>query len=271
MILLNLKKIQLKNTLFFWYEFKMCKKYSIFKYMDNQNHINLAVILGSGLDNIMELIDSKELISSDNSGLHKKRNYLAEINNKKVLFFCGRSHFYEGIDYEKILENIAKINELKIKNLIITNAAGGINPNFNVSDLMLINSHINFNQKFINKRSLYFPYNHDLMERFKKSCNKLKVPYHEGIYGCIHGPAYETKAEIRMLKTYGVDAIGMSTIPEVLNGITTGISILGLSVITNLLKENISISAQHENIVKTAKKASENLFIAIKNILIELN
>lgn len=239
--------------------------------MDNLNSIVLAVILGSGLDNIMEMIDSKKLISSDDSGFHKKKTYLTEISNKKVLFFCGRNHFYEGIAQEKILENITKINKLDIKNLIITNAAGGINPDFKVSDLMLINSHINFNQKLKNQRSFHFPYNYGLAERFTKSCNKIKVPYHEGIYGCIHGPAYETNAEIRMLKKYGVDAIGMSTIPEVVYGMTAGIKILGLSVITNLLKENISITAYHEDIVKTAKNASENLFNAIKNILIELN
>ncbi len=239
--------------------------------MDNLNRINLAVILGSGLDSIIDMIDSKELISSDDSGFHKKRSYLTEINNKKVLFFCGRNHFYEGIAQDKILENITKINKLNIKNLIITNAAGGINPDFKVSDLMLINSHINFNQKFKNQRSFHYPYNHDLAERFVNSCNKMKVPYHEGIYGCIHGPAYETNAEIKMLKKYGVDAIGMSTIPEVVNGMSAGIKILGLSVITNLLKENISVTAHHDDIVKTAKNASENLFIAIKNILIELN
>lgn len=251
---------------------KSAKKVVFSKYMDSQNHINMAVILGSGLDFMMEMIDSKVLINSDDSGFHKKRNYTAEISNKKVLFFCGRNHFYEGISENRILENIIKINELKIKNLIITNAAGGINLNFNVSDLMLINSHINFNQKFINNERLqYFPYNPDLTERFKKSCNTMKVPYHEGVYGCIHGPAYETNAEIRMLKAYGVDAIGMSTVPEVLNGNTKGINILGLSVITNVLKENISVPAKHEDIVKTARKASENLFKAIKNILIELN
>jgi purine-nucleoside phosphorylase len=219
----------------------------------------------------MDLIESKELISTDDSGFHKKRSFLADISNQKVLFLSGRNHFYEGFENKKILENVSKAASLNINNLIITNAAGGINPDFNTSDLMLINSHINFNQKFKNKKTLHFPYNQNLTDIFRKSCKITKTPYHEGIYGCIHGPAYETKSEIRMLKSYGVDAIGMSTIPEVLFGVSAGINMLGLSVITNLLKENISMTAHHDDIVKTAKKASENLFSVIKNLLLELN
>ncbi|RPI16646.1 MAG: hypothetical protein EHM58_11490 [Ignavibacteriae bacterium] len=232
---------------------------------------NLAIILGSGLDVIVELIPQKTLLYTKTEGIHNKRIYSGVVNHKTVLFFCGRSHFYEGFCNEIILENIKKAKEYGAKYMLITNAAGGLNPHFHEADIMLINSHINLNQQFKNKRTSYCPYNKEFMSLFRDTCKSLKIAFHDGIYGFSHGPAFETKAEIRMLKKMGIDAIGMSTVPEVIEGFSNEIKILGLSVITNILKENQVNPASHEDVIKTASKASEQLFQVINKLIIELN
>lgn len=237
---------------------------------DSKNN-KLAVILGSGLDIILDKISQKTLLYSKKEGIHNKRIYVGIVNNENVLFLCGRSHFYEGYSNEKILENIKKAKDFGAKYVIITNAAGGLNPNFKESDLMLINSHINLNQKFINKRTVFCPYDKNLMFKFRSICKLLKISYYDGVYGYSHGPLFETKAEIRMLKNIGIDAIGMSTVPEVMEGYSNEIKILGLSVITNILKENQLTPPNHDDVVKSANRASEQLFQIINKLIIELN
>lgn len=231
----------------------------------------LAIILGSGLDVVIDKFQQKTLITAQNKGIHKKRIYKAEVNNIQVLLFCGRSHYYEGFSNDIILENIKKAQEYGVKYILITNAAGGLNPYLHKSDIMLINSHISFNQRFNYKRTSYFPYDKELMLKFRDVCKSLKIKFLDGIYGCTHGPAYETSAEIRMLKKTGIDAIGMSTVPEVMEAYSDKIKILGLSVITNMLNENQIIPANHQEILKSANKASERLFNIINKLIIELN
>lgn len=232
---------------------------------------NLAIILGSGLDTLIDKIPQKTLIHSETKGIHNKRTYIGVVNNQSILFFCGRSHFYEGYSKEIILQNVIKAKEHGVKYMLITNAAGGLNPNFHEGDIMLINSHISLNQRFKNKRTSYCPYDKELIIKFRNTCKSLKIGFHDGIYGYSHGPVFETKAEIRMLKNIGIDAVGMSTVPEVIEGYYKGIKILGLSVITNILRENQDTPANHDEILKSANEASSRLFQIINKLIIELN
>jgi purine-nucleoside phosphorylase len=238
--------------------------------ISNRVKTRLAIILGSGLDVIVDSITSKRLLSHDYKGIHKKRTYIAEINGIPVLVFCGRKHFYERFLREELTDNVKIAKEFGTEYLLITNAAGGLNINFRESDLMIISSYINFNPK------LYLPkkrinYNTDYYEKFKKVCSGLKIRLFDGVYGCLPGPAYETPSEIRMLKKFGADAVGMSTIPEVFAAQVRGIRVLAISVITNILKENDNMPLSHKHVLESSRRASEPLGKAIFRLVSELN
>jgi purine-nucleoside phosphorylase len=236
----------------------------------NNSNIFLGLILGSGIDLDENIITDKAIFSIERRGVHVKVVYTCKIHGKELLVFKGRKHFYEGYSRDEMLENIRTAKEHGVRNLIITNAAGGLNENFVDGDLMLITSHISFNNKLINNKNPD-PYSKELSEKFKRACMKSKVKLHEGSYGFYSGPTYETKAEIRMQKKIRLDAAGMSTIPEVYEAASHGMKVISVSVITNLLKENAILPASHEDVLSTAQKASANLNKAIENLISELN
>jgi purine-nucleoside phosphorylase len=235
----------------------------------NEN-IAFAMILGSGVELNNEIITNKEVIFEETQGVHHKLIYTCTISGKNVVVFKGRKHFYEGYSQEELTVNIRTAAELGIKDLLVTNAAGGINENFNDGDLMLIRSHINFIDK-LKLPPVFINYNNILQEKFRTACGKVNVKLHEGTYGCYSGPTYETKAEIRFQKKIGLDAAGMSTIPEVLDANYRGINILGLSIITNMLKENSISVTSHEEVLNTAKIASLRLNKVLPVFISELN
>ena len=238
--------------------------------LNNKSEAKLAIILGSGLDVIADLIPEKRLLWSDKSGTHKKRTYIASINRTPVLIFCGRKHYYEGFSQEQILENIQTAKDFGVRHLLITNAAGGLNADFKESDLMLILSHINLNPKLALRKSR-ISYRNTYYDKFKNICYDLKIRIFEGVYGCLPGPAFETPSEISMLKRFGLDAVGMSTIPEVFAASINGMSILALSVITNLLNENVMKPLSHNDVLEASRKASAPLKKAIFKLVSELN
>lgn len=234
------------------------------------NNISLGLILGSGVDLSDELVSEKNILLEDTTGVHRKTVYTCSMNGKNLLVFKGRKHFYEGWGYEDITANIQYAVIAGVKNLLITNAAGGLNPNFAEGDLMLITSHINFIDK-LKKEPAMFHYSRRLQRLFRKACSRSKVMLHEGTYGCYTGPNYETRAEIRFQKSIGLDAAGMSTVPEVYEAKNSGIEVLGLSIITNLLKESTVEKTSHENVLQTAKIASLRLNKALPAFISELN
>lgn len=237
--------------------------------MQENNKVKLGVILGSGLDAVAELFTDRKLISQKSPGIHERRVYEVNCSESTVTLFCGRSHFYEGLSTEEITSNVTEAKERGIKYLLITNAAGGLNVNFEESDFMLINSHINLNSKLVFNKKL-IKYDGELRTMFTKICSDLKIKLYNGVYASLPGPAYEANAEIKFLKKTGADAVGMSTIPEVFEAAKLGIKVIGLSVITNLLKENSPSSISHLNVLKTSKTASEKLFFVVKRLANEL-
>lgn len=241
--------------------------------MINNSKITLALILGSGVDLDGDMISGKNVILEDKKGIHHKTIYTCKVQNREVLVFKGRRHFYEGYSLDEITYNINFAVNMGAERILITNAAGGLNENFSEGDLMLITSHINFLDKlrFTPKNPHRVFYSKELQEKFRESCRKVNVKLHEGTYGCYSGPTYETNAEIRFQKKIMLDAAGMSTVPEVIEAASRKIDVIALSVITNLLKENSAAETSHDNVLLTAQKASLNLKKVLPVFISQLN
>lgn len=229
--------------------------------------IKIGIILGSGLNKFTEeLIDSKVVFEDDNS-FHKLKILSGKIEKEEIILFSGRRHFYEGYSGKKILENVKLAKEFGIKLLIITNAAGGLNSTFCVSDLMIITSHLNFIQTKIPCLRNQILYDRVILETVKKLSIKEKIVLKSGSYCCSSGPMYETKAEIRLLTKYGIDAVGMSTIPEIIYANKSGIKTLAFSCITNLLTESSTDITNHEEVIEAGNKAYFNFSKLIKSVI----
>jgi len=238
--------------------------------MGNNKDIKHAIILGSGLDSLIDGFSVKTLIEEDIEGIHKKRIFTARSDGFNILIFSGRKHYYEGYGMDEIIMSIRKAHEFGVKNLLITNAAGAVNPNFRETDVMLIRSSVNFTKKTIPGKNVVLQ--DKLMKTiFQNSCRDLKLKCCEGIYGFLTGPAYETRSEIRMFRKFNIDAVGMSTVPELYKASALGIRTLAVSVITNILKENKPIPPKHDQVLFTARKASLRLVPVIVRFFNELN
>lgn len=232
--------------------------------------ISFGVILGSGLNSITESYPLLEIIKNNNSGVHKKNIYISDVEGKPVLFFSGRNHIYEGSTRDRLIENISWAKKLGVKYLLITNAAGGLNINYSVSDLMLIKDHINFSIKYHKTKNFYL-YDSYLKNLFEQICLKEKLIFREGIYGCLYGPVYETPSETHFYKKYNIDALGMSTIPEVNKAHSSEIKVIAVSVITNLLRDSVAQKITHDEVIKAGLKAISSLKKLINGLTLELN
>jgi purine-nucleoside phosphorylase len=235
----------------------------------NKN-IALGLFLGSGIELNESILNNKKVISEERTGVHNKQVFECIINGKHVLVFKGRKHFYEGYSRDAVTENIRFAFDKGVRNILLTNAAGGLNDNFSVGDLMLITSYINFIDKLASPRKTY-KLSSGLNEIIKRSAKKMKIRISEGVYGCYPGPMYETKAEVEFQKRIPIDAAGMSTVPELYEAANLGIKTSALSVITNLLKQNALVETSHEDVIRAANLASGNLNLLLPEVLSELN
>jgi purine-nucleoside phosphorylase len=236
----------------------------------NNTHIVLGLVLGSGLDLEESLIQDKITLSQEITGVHKKTVFECKIAGKSILVFNGRKHFYEGFDREALTESVRFAHRYGVNNILFTNAAGGLNGNFTEGDLMLITSHINFNERAVlGKKPL--TQNSNLNEIIRSSADRTKVKLVEGVYGFYPGPMYETGSEINFQKKLPIDAAGMSTVPEMYEAIRLGMNLGAISVITNLLSETTESVTSHEDVIKTAKAASVKLNLILPELISELN
>ena len=244
----------------------------------------LAIILGSGLGELADeycdiAVPYSEIpgfLSSTVKG-HKGRLVFAEIEGKKVVMMQGRNHFYEGHSLKEITYPIKVLKQLGVKNIILTNAAGGVNESFKPGDLMIITDHINFmgqnpltgaNDETMGER---FP---DMTEVYKtklvelaKSCAKgLGIEIQQGVYLANSGPSYETPAEIRMARMFGADAVGMSTVPEAIVANYCGMNVMGISCISNAASTAGGEKLSHEEVIETTNKAK----VKFKKLILEI-
>lgn len=246
----------------------------------------IGLILGSGLGDIADSIINPDIIDyKDIPGFpvstvkgHKGLLLIGELYNKTVLCMQGRFHYYEGNPMSKIIYPIRVMKMLGIETLIVTNAAGGINKSFRPGDLMLIEDHINLmgtnpligsNDDNIGSR---FP---DMSEAYDKELRdvalncavKNKIDLKGGVYLALTGPSYETPAEIRAFRALGADAVGMSTVPEVIAANHCGIKVVGISCITNMAAGINNLPLSHKEVIENTEKSKESFEKLVKEII----
>jgi len=227
----------------------------------------IGIILGSGLDKFSEELKNANLLFEDRVGIHHKRITSGIINDKEVYIFQGRNHFYETPLLNKIYFNVNNAKELGLDLLIITNAAGGVNKNFKVSDLMLITSHINLLFKKISFSRHEKLYDKNLNSWVKSVAQKNRIKLHSGVYCACTGPIYETKSEINLWNKLNIDSAGMSTVPEILLANKLGIRTIAISCITNLLSSSSNETVNHLEVIEAGKKAYSKFSRLLKAII----
>lgn len=248
-----------------------------------------AIILGSGLGILADEIENKIVMNykdvphfpvSTVPG-HAGELIFGMLNYTNVLAMNGRFHYYEGYDISQVTFPIRVFAKLGIKNIIITNAAGGINLNYNPGDIMLIKDHINFSGvsplrgKNLDEFGPRFPdmsnvYDNDVIILVEQLCGELGISINEGVYAYLQGPNYETPSEIKALRTLGADAVGMSTVPEAIVARHSGLRVAAISCITNMAAGILPQPLSHDEVKETAEFASSKLSSLVKLLTIAL-
>lgn len=248
----------------------------------------VAVILGSGLSHLGDALTPLATIEYGSIPHFPKSSVVGHAGQlllgqlaeakKPVLFLKGRVHAYEGYDNEEVVFPVRLLKLLGVKTLIVTNAAGGVNPQYNAGDLMLITDHINFtgrnplvghNKDELGPRfpDMTFAYTPKLQQLALEKAQQLQLQLHQGIYAGVLGPSFETPAEIRMLQTLGADAVGMSTVSEVITASHMGLDVLGFSLISN---KGAGLSGErltHQEVLEEGEKAGKRLGQIILEVL----
>ena len=236
-----------------------------------------GVILGSGLGDVVDALKVETSIPySEIPGArastvvgHQGRMILAHVHDTPVVVMQGRVHFYEGYDMAEVMFLSRVIGRLGIKQLIVTNAAGGINTGFKAGDLMVISDHINMmganplRGPNIDDLGVRFPdmseaYPESLRDIAKEVARELGQLLQEGVYLALSGPTYETPAEIRAFRTLGADAVGMSTVPEVIAMSHMQIPVLGISCITNMAAGMLKQKLTHQEVMDTTARVQKD-------------
>ncbi len=250
----------------------------------------VGMILGSGLGEFAEdLEDNLKIPYQDiphfpqsTAPGHKGNLIAGSLHGKSILCMQGRQHFYEGYSMEDISLPIRCMKKLGVNTLILTNAAGGLNPSFQQGDFMLITDHINFmgTNPLIGKNNSEFGprfcdmtqvYDVSLQELCKKTAQKLQIPLKTGVYLACTGPSYETPAEIRMFQAFGGDAVGMSTVPEAIIANHCQMKILAISCISNMGAGMEQKTLCEEEVIEITSQKTPLLKKLIREILMDLD
>lgn len=241
----------------------------------------IGIILGSGLGELAEQVEDRVLVKysevphlpeSTVKG-HAGQFVFGNLEGCPVVLMQGRFHYYEGNKMEDLSLPVYIMKELGVKILIVTNAAGGANLDFEPGNLMLINDHINFaltnpligkNYEELGPRfpDMSEPYDRILIKEAHKVARENSVVLREGCYMMFSGPTYETPAEVRMARIMGADAVGMSTVPEVIAAKHCGLKVLGISCITNMAAGILDQPLSHTEVIETSARV-KNTFITI--------
>lgn len=247
---------------------------------------DVALILGSGLGRIVDIMENRKTVpygdipnfpKSSVAG-HEGNLVFGNIGSTRVMALQGRFHYYEGFTMKEVAYPVYVMKLLGIGEMIVTNACGGINESFRPGDLMIIDDFINSvsdnpligaNDERFGKRfpDMSEPYSRELREAAEKAARDLGIEAKHGVYAFFQGPCYETAAEIRMFKTVGSDAVGMSTVPETIAANYMGIKTLGIACITNMATGLCKEKHSHEEVVAVANKSSEKLCMWIEKLL----
>ena len=250
-------------------------------------HPTVGIILGSGLGEIAELLEDRVVVpyaqipgfpASGVAG-HAAQLVFGRIGGTQVAAMQGRFHYYEGLSMKEITFPVFVLRQLGVQSLIVTNACGGINENFDPGDFMLITDHINlspfnpligpneerFGPRFLDMTEVY---DHKLREYALQTAEHLGMSLQQGVYAFFPGPCYETAAEIRAYRVMGADAIGMSTVPEATAAHYLGMHVLGLTCITNMATGMAKTAHSHEEVLAIAAKSSDAFCRLMQALLI---
>ena len=259
------------------------------KYLKDKGIIDpdFGIVLGTGLGSLVNMIDIKISIAykdipnfpvSTVSG-HSGTFIYGTLGNKNVVAMQGRFHYYEGWKMSEVTFPIRVMKYLGVENMIVSNASGGVNPNFEVGDIMIIKDHINmmpehplrgmnddrFGPRFLD---LHEPYNLKMIAAAEKIAEQNKIKIQKGIYLALQGPTFETPAEYKMVRLMGADAVGMSTVPEVIVAKHMGMHCFGISVITDLGIEGHVEEVSHEAVQIAAKSSEKKISKLVKEFVI---
>ncbi len=249
---------------------------------------HVGIILGTGLGQLADEIDIdanipyKDIPNFPVSTVkgHQGRLIFGTLNGVRVVAMQGRFHFYEGYSMEEITFPVRVLNQLGIKALFISNAAGGVNSDFEVGDIMLITDHISllpnpllgpnnsaFGPRFVDMSEAY---NKQLLSKAKKVARHHNIRFQTGVYAAVTGPTYETPAEYKYIKFLGADAVGMSTVPEVIVARHMRLPVFAVSVISDLGVEGKIVEISHDEVVDAAALVAPKLNIIIRDLVTEI-
>ena len=238
----------------------------------------IALILGTGLGNLAQRIKTETIFTYDKLPhfprstveSHKGQLVLGELSGKKIAAMEGRFHFYEGYSLEEVTFGVRVLQQLGAKILLVSNAAGGLNLGYKKGEIVLITDQINFmgvnplvgpNLDKLGSRfpDMYEPFSKRLIDLTKKASQEVKIPVNQGIYIGVTGPCLETRVEYRMMRQWGADLVGMSTVPEVIVGVHMGMEVLGVSIVTDTCDPDHLEPCDIKEIIKTANEAGPKL------------
>lgn len=249
----------------------------------------IGIILGTGLGQLTNEIDIIKEVSYNHIPnfptatveFHKGKLIYGRLAGKTVVVMQGRFHVYEGYSLQDVTYPVRIMEKLGIKTLLVSNAAGAINLNFKKGELMLIDDHINLQgssplaikgieqlgERFVDMSA---PYSTDINTKFETIANNNNITLHKGVYASVVGPQLETRAEYRMLKILGADAVGMSTVPEVIVGNHLKLNVAAVSVLTDECDPDNLEPVDISDIIANAAKAEPNMIILFKELIKEL-
>ncbi len=210
---------------------------------------------------------------------HKGALVFGTIGDKKVVAMQGRFHFYEGYDMKEVTFPVRVMKQIGVTKLVVSNASGGVNPNYKVGSIVIINDHINmmpehplrgknderFGPRFVNMSE---PYSRKMIAKAKEIAASLDVNVQDGVYLGLQGPTFETLSEYKMVKSLGADCVGMSTVPEVIVARHMDLETFGISVITDMGNEESIETITHAEVLEAAQKAEPFVRNLIKNLIL---
>ena len=252
----------------------------------------VGMILGTGLGELADSVENAVIIPNSQIPRwplstvegHKGRLVIGVLKGVNVLVLQGRTHYYEGYSMGQVTMSVRVMQRLGCETLVVTNAAGAINPDFVPGDLMLINDHLNlvgmgganplkgpnlseFGPRFPDMSQ---PYDREFLGKAQEACEEAGIAYQEGVYASLAGPSFESPAELRFLLGIGADAVGMSTVPEVIVARHGGMRVLGISGISNKANLDGSTITTHEEVLEAGKVLVPKLTALIRGFLEKL-
>ena len=246
----------------------------------------IGIVLGSGLGNFVdEIAIEKEVAYEDIPNFpvstvegHRGKLVFGRLSGKNVVAMAGRFHFYEGYKSQDIVFPVRVMKLLGVETILLSNAAGSVNPGFNVGDIMIITDHISqfVPNPLIGKNMAEFgprfpdmsePYKKHLIEKARVIANVHNIDFKEGVYVAVTGPTFETRAEYRMIYTLGADVVGMSTVQESIIANHAGMEVFAVSVVTDIgIREDDNIIT-HEEVLAAARDAEPKLALIFKELI----